>query len=457
MQSMRRLFGTDGIRGVAGEPPLDGHTLYRLGRALTDRLRREGGPGGDEPVIGLGRDTRESCPEIVASLTQGILAESGRAVDAGILPTPGLALLTRREGFAAGIMISASHNPYHDNGVKVFDHRGMKLPDQVEAELEGMMDGVDGEPEYKPYPEDLREELHEHYLEFLDTARNGVRLDGTKVVLDCAHGAAFRLGPEAFRRAGAEVLVIGNEPDGRNINDGVGSLHPDQLAVAVRDAGADLGFCFDGDADRCLAATRSGTVLDGDFILGYCGRALDAAGRLPGHTVVATVMSNLGLERFLERHDIALVRTKVGDRYVLESMLEGGYALGGEQSGHVIFQDVAPTGDGIATGLRLATLWKSGAGELDQTQAEMPRYPQVLVNVKVREKPEIEDHPVLGEAVRAAVDEMGGDGRVVVRYSGTEPKARVMIEGPEEILVRRMADELAARFRTEIGLDPDGP
>jgi phosphoglucosamine mutase len=447
---MRRLFGTDGIRGVAGEPPLDETTLYRLGHALISRLRRDEQTS-DEPTVCLGRDTRESCPGIVASLTQGILAAGGRAVDAGVLPTPGLALLTRHESFDAGIMVSASHNPYHDNGVKVFDGRGMKLPDEVEADLEQIMEGVDGAPETKPHPEDLREELHEHYLDFLETARDGVRLDGVRIVLDCAHGAAYRLAPEAFRRAGAEVLVIGDAPDGRNINDGVGSLHPEKLAVAVRDAGADLGLCFDGDADRCLAATASGTVLDGDFILGYCGRALNAAGRLPGHTVVATVMSNLGLERFLERHEIRLLRTKVGDRYVLQSMMEGGYGLGGEQSGHVIFLDVAPTGDGIATGLRLATLWRSGAGELEQTQAAMPRFPQVLVNIRVGEKPHIEEHPVLGEAVQGAIARMGGDGRVVVRYSGTEPKARVMVEGPDEITVRRVADDLADQFRREIG------
>lgn len=453
---MRRLFGTDGIRGVAGEPPLDPPTLYRLGRALTDRLRRESGEPADEPSICLGRDTRESCPEIVASLTQGVLTAGGRAVDAGVLPTPGLALLTRREGFAAGIMVSASHNPYHDNGVKVFDHRGMKLPDQVEAELESMMEEIDGAPEQRPHPEDLREELHEHYLEFLEVARDGVSLGGLKVVLDCAHGAAFRLAPEAFRRAGAEVVVLGDQPDGRNINDGVGSLHPDQIAAAVRDAGAHVGFCFDGDADRCLAATRSGTVLDGDFILGYCGRALAAGDRLPERTVVSTVMSNLGLERYLEKHHITLLRTQVGDRYVLERMLDGGFALGGEQSGHVIFRDVAPTGDGIATGLRVASLWQAGAGDLEQVQAEMPRYPQVLVNVRVAEKPNIEDHPVLGEAVSHAVEEMGGDGRVVVRYSGTEPKARVMVEGPDEITVRRTADDLADRFRSEIGLESRG-
>lgn len=447
---MRQLFGTDGIRGVAGEFPLDDTTLYRLGHALAARLRADSGGASDDTLICLGRDTRESCPGIVASLTRGILAAGARAIDAGILPTPGLALLTRREEFHAGIMVSASHNPFHDNGVKVFDHAGMKLPDEIEAELEHGMESVEPAPAGDPVPEDLREELHQDYLQFLEAATGGASLDGLKVVLDCAHGAAFKLGPEAFRRAGAQVVQIGDQPNGRNINDGVGSLHPEVLAAAVRDAGADMGFCFDGDADRCLATTGSGLVLDGDFILGYAGRALHAAGRLPEDTVVATVMSNLGLERYLERDGIRLERTQVGDRYVLKKMLDGGFALGGEQSGHVIFLDIAPTGDGIATGLRLAALWKEGAGDLEEVYASLPRFPQVLVNVKVREKPEIASHAVLSAAVDHAIDRMGGNGRIVVRYSGTEPKARVMVEGPDEMTVHRIADEIAEVFRREL-------
>ncbi|MBP7146704.1 MAG: phosphoglucosamine mutase [Acidobacteria bacterium] len=449
---MRTRFGTDGMRGIAGHPPLDPGTLYRLGRALVAYLA-ESGAGAGAARICLGRDTRESCAWIEAALARGIRDGGGVPVAAGVLPTPGLALVTRELGFAAGLMISASHNPYQDNGVKVFDASGSKLADAHEERLEQLLDGAgepEGCPDLDPGTDDQSAALQERYLEFLVRCCGGASLDGLAVVLDTAHGAASRLAPAAFRRAGARVTTLGDAPDGRNINDGVGSLHPELMAAEVRRRGADIGFSFDGDADRCIAASRKGAILDGDFALYYAGRALHRAGRLPGATVVSTVMSNLGLQKALESEGIRMLRAAVGDRYVLQAMREGGYTLGGEQSGHVIFMDQAPTGDGILTALNLCRIWREGAGDLDAALAAIPHFPQRLDNIKVRSKPDIETHPVLSAAVRRAERELGADGRVVVRYSGTEPKARVMIEGPDRATVDRLVEELVAIFRKEL-------
>lgn len=451
---MRKLFGTDGMRGVAGEPPLDEDTLYRLGRALILQLGGDGETGAP-PAVCLGQDTRESCGWIVDSLAEGIRDAGGRPVTAGVLPTPGLALLTRQDDFIAGLMISASHNPFHDNGVKVFGPDGSKLADDVEAALErelARQPGLNGTPSASAAT-DQHDALQEEYLHFLDRCREGVSFEGVKIVLDCAHGAASRLGPEAFRRAGAEVIVTADQPDGRNINHGVGSLHPEVAAAEVVARGADLGFSFDGDADRCIAIARGGRILDGDFLLYYIGRALGRADRLAGGTVIATVMSNLGLEKALVAEGIRMHRTPVGDRYVLQAMREGGYSLGGEQSGHVILMDYAPTGDGILTALTLTRLWRQGAGDLIEAAEGIKRYPQILRNVKVSSKPEIEEHPVLARAVRRTEERMAGEGRVVVRYSGTEPKARVMIEGADASLVETLVDELIEIFRREIGAE----
>ena len=447
---MRKLFGTDGIRGEAGLAPLDGPTMYRLGRALAAWLERA---GEESPAVCLGRDTRESGAYITACLASGLGDGGARAVSAGVLPTPGLALVTRSGPYRAGLMVSASHNPYHDNGVKVLDADGAKLPDDAEREIELLLDEqpmpaadrLAGRPiEDDPGPEAA-------YLEFLERCLEGNRLDGLRIVVDTAHGAAFRLAPAALRRAGAEVIVLADAPDGRNINEGVGSMHPDVVARAVVEHRADLGFAFDGDADRCIGASRSGAILDGDFTLYYAGRALDRSGRLPGRTVVGTVMSNLGLEKALERAGLRLHRTPVGDRYVLQALREGGWTLGGEQSGHVIFLDHAPTGDGILTALTIARLMAAGEGDPDTVRDELPRFPQVLRNVRVRSKPRIEDHPALADAVRRAERAMGEDGRIVVRYSGTEPKARVMVEGADAALVERLAAEVADVFEREVG------
>ncbi|MCE5247646.1 phosphoglucosamine mutase [bacterium] len=451
---MRQLFGTDGMRGVAGEPPLVPLTLHKLGGALVEAIRHDR-PDLPAPRIAVGMDTRESCGWIAAALARGVADAGGTAVGAGVLPTPALALIVRDAGFAAGLMISASHNPYHDNGVKVFDCRGAKLPDEIEAELERRMGAAPDAPlsaeELTANPPPVDETLRERYLAFLERCLAGARLEGLSVVLDAANGAASVVAPEAFRRAGARVTTLADAPDGRNINDGCGSLHPERMAREVVARGADVGFAFDGDADRCIGATRSGRLLDGDFSLYYAGRALRRAGRLASGAVVATVMSNLGLEKALAREGIAMLRAPVGDRYVLEAMRAGGHALGGEQSGHIIFGDLAPTGDGTLTALLLASFQRAGAGDVEAALDELPRFPQRLRNTRVSAKPRIEDNPVLAAAVRRAETELGADGRVVVRYSGTEPLARVMIEGPEQAQVDRLVDEIIDVFRREVG------
>lgn len=445
---MRKLFGTDGIRGEAGIAPLDAPTLYRLGWAL-GRALADGSPA----RVCIGRDTRESGPMIERALAAGIARAGGSAVSAGVLPTPALALVTRQGEFSAGLMVSASHNPFEDNGVKVFDEHGTKLPDEVESEIEARMATC---PEVPALADedgeiDAHEALQESYLDFLLSTLGEIRLDGLHVVLDLAHGAAYRLAPEAFRRAGARVTTLADAPDGRNINDGVGSMHPEVVAEAVVRENADLGFAFDGDADRCIGASRRGRVLDGDFILYYAACALHRERRLPGATVVATVMSNLGLQKALEREGLRMERTAVGDRYVLAAMREQGFALGGEQSGHVIFMEHAPTGDGTLTALQLALHAAKGAGAPDEVADRIPHFPQLLRNIRVTHKPAIDEHPVLGPAVEAARRRLGADGRVVVRYSGTEPKARVMIEAADAATVEELVGELVSLFEREIG------
>jgi phosphoglucosamine mutase len=447
----RQLFGTDGIRGLAGRPPLDGATLERLGASLALTLRES---GHERPRIVLGRDTRASGPEIRDALVRGIARAGGEAALAGVIPTPGLALLTRNDDFAAGLMISASHNAWRDNGVKVFSSKGAKLPDEAEEEIERRV--LSGTTLPEPVPgaaaaEDEQTHLHEEYVAFLAGSLEGEgALKGLKVVLDCAHGAAYQVAPEAFRAAGAEVETLHCEPDGKNINEGCGSLHPEVLAERVLASGADLGFAFDGDADRCMGIDRKGRVLDGDFALYYLGTELARRGRLPGQRVVATVMSNLGLEKALEREGIGMVRAPVGDRYVLAEMLSRGHNLGGEQSGHVILLDHAPTGDGTLTALQLAAQARRGE-DPSEVLSRIPHYPQVLVNVRVREKPVIQEHPILAAAVAEVESAFRGEGRVVVRYSGTEPLARVMIEGNDDEQVKSWAERVAKVFRREIG------
>ncbi len=443
----RELFGTDGVRGVAGAYPLDPRTVHAIGAALGRWCRDHSA----DPVVLIGMDTRESGPWIAAQVAGGLAREGVRARSAGLISTPGVAYLTRNDEFVAGVMISASHNAYLDNGIKVFGHSGYKLPDSEEEDIEKTVFAIlaaDFEPVAKPVP--VEENLDLRYLDFLVHAFEGT-LEGMTMVLDCGNGAAVHLAPAAFQRLGAKVHTIGCEPNGRNINLDCGALHVDALAAKVVEFGADLGFAFDGDADRCIAVSRSGRIVDGDAILLACARRMQQQGLLHGGAVVATVMSNLGLERALRSDGIGLIRTPVGDKYVLEEMRRQNMAIGGEQSGHVIFLDQATTGDGLLTALRLTEAVRAAGRPLEDLVADLEVYPQKLVNVRVKERRPLQDLIAVAEAIRKAEESLGTQGRVLVRFSGTEPLARVMVEGPTDAEVERHASDIAAAIRTELG------
>lgn len=444
---MKRLFGTDGIRGRAGEPPLDRATVGRVGAALARFMAR----GEGSPSFLVGMDTRESGAWIEEVLASGIAAAGGRAVTVGVLPTAGVAYLTKEGGFDAGIMISASHNPYHDNGIKVFSHTGYKLPDEHEAQIEGAILDGGALPASGGPPPGRSPELVARYRDHLVEAAGGTRLDGLSVVLDCAHGAASSVAPEVFRALGAEVHTLSVEPDGRNINQDCGSLHPEALCTAVVERKARMGFAFDGDADRCLVVDDTGALCDGDFIMYRSAVMLKESGRLGPDMVVGTVMSNLWLERSLAGRGIELVRTPVGDKYVLEEMLRRGARVGGEQSGHVIFIEHATTGDGLLTAVMMAAAAVRSGAALSSWRSEVRPCPQMLVNVRVASRPDLEAHPVIGPAVEAARQRLGSDGRILLRYSGTEPLARVMVEAVDGGLTESLARKVAGVIEEQIG------
>ena len=441
----KELFGTDGIRGVAGEYPLDPPTIFAFGAALG---REALGTG----EILVGADTRESSPWIAELVAGGLEASGARVRYAGVVTTPGIAYLTRTGPFVAGVMISASHNPYQDNGIKVFTHSGFKLPDAEEHAIEQEIFRL-RELGVAPAPAKITvdEGLDRQYLEYL-VSTSSVRFDGVTLAMDCGNGAASRLGPCLFRRLGADVKELCSAPDGRNINLGCGAMHVERLRDAVLSHRADFGVAFDGDADRAIFVAASGKTVDGDAVLLASARALKAAGHLPGDTVVATVMSNLGLEKALERDGIRMMRTPVGDKYVLEEMVRLGAALGGEQSGHVIFREYATTGDGLLTALRLFEIaLRAGVG-LDQLTADLEVYPQRLVNVRVREKKGLTELPSVAREIRLVEEAFAGAGRVLVRFSGTEPLARVMVEGPDLEQVESFSARIAEAIRREMGV-----
>jgi len=443
----KQLFGTDGIRGVAGEYPLDEATVYAFGVALGDDVARNHA----QPEILIGADTRESGTWIAETVAGGLESRGARVRYAGIITTPGVAYLTRTGPFVAGVMISASHNPYQDNGIKVFGHSGFKLPDADEDVIEGEILAL-GRAGVTPHASRLEVDgaLSRQYLDFLFSTADA-RLDGLKLAIDCGNGASYRLAPELFRGLGAEVDVISCEPDGRNINRDCGALHVENLRQTMLAGQDDFGVAFDGDADRAMFVARSGKIVDGDGVLLAAARALLAAGRLPGNVVVSTVMSNLGLERALAREGIRMVRTPVGDKYVLEEMVRLGAALGGEQSGHVIFREYATTGDGLLTALRLFEIARKARVGLDELTADLHTYPQKLVNIRVREKKDFGEVPAIAREIRCAEEEMGERGRVLVRYSGTEPLARVMVEASEQAHVDMFTARIAEAIRREMG------
>ncbi len=454
-----RLFGTDGIRGIAGLFPLDDKTVAIIGRSLV--LNLAGEPSG-APRIVIGRDTRESGPQIELALARGAMAAGASVQSAGVITTPGVAYITRATPFDAGIVISASHNPYQDNGIKVFAPSGKKLADEVERRIEAdvaaaidqsvALDHQRGELDWMHDQAEREKAYQESYINYLatDVAR-GLNLKGLRLAVDCANGAASASAPELFARLGAQVEVLSAQPDGRNINEACGSLHQEGLQRVVVDLGLDLGIAFDGDADRALFVDANGSLVDGDATLLILADYLKKHGELAGDLVVATVMSNIGLEIALRDRRIELIRAQVGDRYVLEELLARGAKLGGEQSGHIIFPNISLAGDGMITAIELLRAVLDSGLSLGQLAAQMTRFPQLLVNVRVRSKPPLETLPEVKAETERVERELHGRGRLLVRYSGTENLARVMIEGEDEIKVREQANRLADAIRKAIG------
>ena len=446
---MKRLFGTDGIRAIAGMPPLDPPSVRKFGFALASVLKAELGRA---PRVVCGRDTRESGPWLRDAVADGLAAAGGTLTDAGVITTPGLAYATRDAAFDAGVMISASHNPFEDNGLKVFSRDGVKLEDAVESRIETIiLDDAVAVP-----PEDAGRAVQDdtlvsHYVAVLENAVPRGRFAGLRILLDCANGSASAIAPAVFRDLGAVVETRGDAPNGRNINLGCGSLHLSGLAARVCEGGFDLGLAFDGDADRCLAVDRRGRVVDGDHILFLCGRRMKRNGALPGDAIVATIMSNFWLEKRLGDEGIRLFRAPVGDKYVLDRMIVENAVLGGEQSGHVIFRDRGTTGDGILTGLLLVDAVLDDHTTLEATLDGIVPFPQVLINVRVTAKPDLRAHPEIGPVVLAAEREIAGRGRVVLRYSGTESLARVMVEADDDLVVQRTAERVANVIREHLG------
>jgi phosphoglucosamine mutase len=450
----RKYFGTDGIRGLANQGNITPELALQLGRAITFVAGR-GKP--HTPRILIGKDTRLSGYMIEQAIAAGICSMGGRVILCGPIPTPAVAQLTRSMRADAGIVISASHNPYADNGIKVFGDDGFKLPDETELELERLLDddSLLGRRPTGPgvgRAEKLEDSRGRYVVFAKATFPQDISLDGVRVVVDAAHGAAYRVAPLVFSELGATVTAIGVKPNGVNINLNAGALHPDNVRAEVVKKGAHMGIALDGDADRLIVVDEKGQIVDGDVVMAMCAHKMLDEGALKKNTLVATVMSNLGLERALERRGGKLVRTQVGDRYVVEAMREGGYNVGGEQSGHLIFLDHASTGDGIVAALQvLAIAVRSGKPVSELAKNAMDRVPQVLENVTLSSRKALEDMRQLASATAKVKDALGADGRVLVRWSGTEPKLRIMLEGPNEAKLRTWAKDLASAAKKDAG------
>lgn len=449
---MGRLFGTDGVRGIANKE-LTPELAFNLGKAGTYVLKKTN----DRPIIVIGKDTRVSGDMLENALTAGILAVGGNVIKLGVIPTPAVAYLAKYYGADAGIVISASHNTFEYNGIKFFNGDGFKLDDLLEEKIEDIIiSGVDvnshitGEAVGKCLEAD--ENALELYVSHLAESAS-YRLDGKKIVLDCANGASYQAAPMLYRKLGAEVTVIGNEPNGININDACGSTHPEKLAETVLECGADLGLAFDGDADRLIVVDELGRVLDGDKTIAICAKALKAQGRLKDNRVTATVMSNIGFHKAMETEGIEVDVTGVGDRYVLERMLETGCVIGGEQSGHIIFLDYTTTGDGTLSSIQLVKAVLESGRRISELADEIEIFPQVLVNARINndyKKTYMKDAEVAA-AISETEARMNGNGRVLIRPSGTEPLVRVMLEGSEIDMIRELAEKLAALIESKFG------
>jgi phosphoglucosamine mutase len=449
---MRKLFGTDGIRAVAGEAPLDPPTIFATGLALASTLKKLH----PAPRVLLGSDTRESSPWISAVIAAGLQGGGAEVLNAGVITTPGVAYLTRKHRFAAGVVISASHNPWQDNGIKVFGGDGYKLPDGTELEIEGeifrrLKDAPPADIKNLSAPA-ASKVFREEYEAFLRGVVPGLNLTGKKIVIDCANGAAAVIASELFPSLGGEIHLTHVSPNGRNINENCGALHPEIVAREAKSLGADLGITFDGDADRALFADAHGRVVNGDGVMLVAARDMKAKAELAGDLVVATTMSNMGLEAALRSSGIRMFRAPVGDKYVLEMMQKHQASLGGEQSGHILFPRRSTTGDGLLTALLLLDLLARSGRPLHELLSDLRVFPQVIVNVKVREKRPLDQIPAVVESIHQAETDLHGNGRVVVRYSGTEALARVMIEAESEQQMREHADRIAQAIRVEIGV-----
>lgn len=450
----RKLFGTDGIRGVANQFPMTAEFALNLGRAVAHLLNQT--VRSRRPKVVVGKDTRLSGYMLEEGLTSGLLAQGADVFLAGPVPTPALAFLTTSLRADAGVVISASHNPYHDNGIKIFAGDGFKLPDEVEARIEGYLDQALLD-RHRPKPDGVGragriDDAVGRYVVYLKTTfPRTMTLEGLTMVLDCANGAAYRTAPMVFEELGAKVHLYGARPDGLNINLGVGSLHPELCAKKVSETGADLGLALDGDADRAIFVDGRGRAVDGDQIMNICARSLHRAGRLNRNTMAATIMSNMGLEIALREAGIGLVRTPVGDRYVVERMRQDGLNFGGEQSGHLIFLDYGTTGDGIMAALQTLAAMREEGRNLAELAGLMEPLPQVLLNVKAARPAEAQTNPAVREQAAKVAAHLGDRGRIVLRPSGTEPVVRVMVEGENPEEVRRLAEETAELVARELG------
>jgi phosphoglucosamine mutase len=449
----RKLFGTDGVRGTANRHPMTAETALALGQAIAHVFQRN---GTERHRIIIGKDTRLSGYLFENAMAAGICSTGGEVLLVGPMPTPGMAFLTADMRCDAGVMISASHNPYEDNGIKFFSRDGFKLDDAIEQRIEnliasGALEGARAESEEIGTAHRI-DDASGRYVVFLkNTFPREFTLDGLRVVLDCANGAAYKVGPTVLSELGAEVFSLAVEPNGRNINEGVGSLHPEHAVARVREVRADLGIALDGDADRVVIVAENGEVVDGDALLALFASDLSERGVLEGGAVVGTVMSNMGLEKALDGMGLGLIRTQVGDRYMVEAMRNGGYNLAGEQSGHFVFLDHNTTGDGLITALQALAIMKRTGRPLSELVAGFQRFPQVLLNVRVGERKPFEQVPEVVEAVRKLEQELAGKGRILLRYSGTELKARVMVEGEDEARVNELAKELANLVQRRLG------
>jgi phosphoglucosamine mutase len=453
----RRLFGTDGIRGLANHDPMTPEMSLKLGKALTYTLR-QGKNSTKKPTIVIGKDTRLSGYIFEQALSSGIASMGADVFLVGPLPTPAIAFITVSMRADAGIVISASHNPYEDNGIKIFDRYGYKLPDEKEMEIENLIWNGDEKLMNSP-PEEIGkafriDDAPGRYVVFAKNSfPNDLTLEGIKIVLDCANGAAYKVAPLIFKELGAEVITIGVNPNGKNINTDCGSLNPALLKQKVLETGADLGIALDGDADRVIFCDEKGELVDGDKIIAICAREMIEKGTLKGNAVITTLMSNMALEIYIKDQGIEFIRTQVGDRYVVEEMRARKANLGGEQSGHIIFLDHTTTGDGTLAALQVLGIMKTKEKSLSELATIIDLYPQVLLNVRVDKKKEISDIPELEKQIKINESRLNGKGRINIRHSGTEPISRIMVEGEDDALIKEIASELAHTIEKELGVN----